>query len=70
MHTIGNTPAYFSERDEQIVYAGTGGYGDGATLATSLRQIRREQQTTIRNRRSWGFTDDPGKYHYVRVVTP
>jgi hypothetical protein len=70
LHTIGDQPAYFSEHDGQIVYASTGRFGDGATLAQSLRQIRLEQQTTIRNRLSWGFKDNPGKYDYVRVVTP
>lgn len=70
MHTINNEPAYFSERDGQLVYAPRGGSRNAAILASSPRQIQREQQKTIANRRKWGFDAPPDKYNYVRVELP
>lgn len=70
MHTIEDQPAYFSEHDGQIVYADRGRSNRAATLVESTRQIHREQQKTIANRRAWGFKGGAGRYGYVRVRLP
>lgn len=65
MHTINDTPAFMSENDEQICYMSF--YGKPNPLAESLKQIRREQQATIRYRKQCGFKNDKDKYGYRRV---
>lgn len=74
MHTIDGKAATMSEADGQIVYADElpepGGRPTHAVLRTSLRQIKRDQQTTRRNRALWKFKDSPGKYGYVLVDLP
>lgn len=73
LHTINGQPAYFSEPDGQIVYAAGDAWRGrlpAQPLRKTTRQIRRDQQTTIRNRLSWGMKDGAGKYGYVRVTVP
>jgi hypothetical protein len=75
MHTIDSKPAFWSDESEQIVYADVARFsGDGtrsvAVLRRTLRQIRRDQQRSIRNRRGWGMGEGPGKYGYCRVEVP
>lgn len=76
LHTIEGKPAYFSRSDGQIVFAEDDTWRDkhGAQyVRSSVRQIRRDQQTTIRNRVKWfgeGKATDLGRYGYVRVVVP
>ena len=62
MHTIDGRPATFD--GYQICYATF--YGPANKLADSLRQIRREQQITIRNRKRDGFDVNVGEYGYLR----
>lgn len=66
MHTITGNPAYFSQEHEQI-YRYTK-YGLPVSLADSLRQLRREQQKSIRSRRALGLDEDGSKYGYSRVA--
>lgn len=61
MHTIDGRPATFD--GYQICYAVF--YGKANILAGSLRQIRREQQKTIRNRMRDGL-DVVCEYGYLR----
>ena len=71
LHTIENTPAYFSKDDKQIVYANLDQSGVNQPLAKSLKQIEREQIITRKNRQAWGFApDQPDHYGYVRVGVP
>jgi hypothetical protein len=72
MHTLNGNPAAYSEQDKQICYADMGHFGRPsfpATLVTSLKQIRREQRKTIKQRAEWGFTDEHD-YDYVLVKLP
>jgi len=68
MHTINGHPAFWSGNDEQICYMDF--YGKPSPLSKSLKQIRQEQQATIRYRRANGFKDDKDKYGYKRVCVP
>lgn len=76
LHTIDGKPAFWSDFDGQIVYADVATYtGDRtdsvAVLRHDLRQVRRDQQRSIRNRASWGMKDHtPMQYGYCRVEVP
>ena len=75
MHTIEGRPAYFSQRDGQIVFADRRDYvwhsgPKPLTLCKSLRAIRAQQKLTLVNRLAWGMADPPGRYGYARVVVP
>ena len=54
MHTLNGKPATFD--GYQVCYATF--YGKPNKLVNSLRQIRREQQISIRNRLRDGFDND------------
>lgn len=62
MHTINGRPATFD--GYQICYAIF--CGTANVLADSLRQIRKEQQITIRNRKRDGYEVNVGEYGYLR----
>jgi hypothetical protein len=73
LHTIENHPAHFSKSDKQIVYAEDNTWRDKQPpqyLRKSVKQILADQALTRKNRESWGFKDDAGKYGYVKVVIP
>ena len=63
LHTAEGKPAMFD--GEQIVTVCT---STGMTPAMSVRQIRNEQQKSIRYRRSHNFEVDPAWYGYRRIV--
>lgn len=65
LHTLNGRPAFF---DGEAVYL-MPFYGKPGALATSLRQIRREQQAS-RRFVSANFPPDTHAYDYVRVVLP
>ncbi len=62
LHTIGGKPATFD--GYQICFATF--YGKPNDLAASLRQIRREQAISIKNRRRDGLDFNLGEYGYLR----
>ncbi len=62
MHTIDGRPATFD--GYQICFATF--YGPANVLADSLRQIRREQQATLRNRKRDRLDVEVGDYGYFR----
>lgn len=75
LHTIDKQPAYFSKTDGQIVFAEDNTWRDHHApqyLRKTVRQIRRDQQTAVRNRKKWFGANaiEVGKYGYVRVVLP
>jgi len=51
MHTIEGKPAFYSKKDGQICYACYFGAIHHNVLATSLRQIRKEQELSNNYRR-------------------
>lgn len=68
LHTICGKPALYWP-GEQICYTRTK-VRPLPPIATSLRQIRREQQATIAWRKAQGFLTDPRDYDYVLLVLP
>jgi len=66
MHTIDGMPAYFEEGG-QICHMAH--YGKANPLADSLKQIRREQKTSVKYRcEELGVDEDGTKYGYRRVA--
>lgn len=74
MHTIEEKPAFYSVRDQQIVYADVlprwRDRPNHVVLRASARQIKRDQTRSEKNRQAWGLNDEPGKYGYVLVEVP
>jgi hypothetical protein len=68
LHTINNYPAFFD--GEQICFAGGASSRSPQRLCRSLRQVRREQSASARNRARWGFADWSDRLGYVRVHLP
>ena len=64
MHTIDGRPATFD--GYQICWATF--YGPANTLCGSLRQIRKEQKITRRNRDRDGLEFNVGVYGYLRYT--
>lgn len=59
LHTINGQPAGYN--GNQICYGWA-----GMPLANTLKQIRKEQRLTKKERKKWGC-DDEDKYGYLRV---
>ena len=76
MHTLDGKPATFSARDGQIVFADQLPHWLDrpmrVSLRGSLRQIERDQEVTIRNRKRWKMATptESGRYGYVIVRRP
>jgi hypothetical protein len=68
LHTINDCPAFFD--GEQICFAGGATSRSPQRLCRSLRQIRREQSASVRNRKRWGFEAGSDQIGYVRVHLP
>ena len=64
LHTIDNKPAAFE--GTQICFLNF--YGEAFALASSLKQIRKEQRATKKYRRQMGFAYDENRYGYFRVL--
>jgi hypothetical protein len=64
MHTLRGEPGHFVQG--QICYA-KNGTALSELLVGSLREIRRQQQDSIRFRRLRGFDSDVNEYSYLRV---
>ena len=64
MHTISNYPAFFSASDGQICYSDK---DHPVLLRKTLRQIRKDQRITIKNRTKWGFDKKGYSYERVRI---
>ncbi len=68
MHTINNCPAQYVE-GSQIYYAHGRRGGQGVRrLATSLKQIKKEQKLSALWRVKQNFTDTFLNYGYVRIL--
>lgn len=68
LHTINDKPAAFYPDQGQICHLTF--YGEAGPLATSLRQIKREQAASKRYRVKNGYSNLPDKYGHRRLSVP
>lgn len=69
MHTIDSHPAFYNKNSNQICYGSFYGAVHHNILATSLKQIRKEQELTKNYRLGKGFDYYSTKYGYILVYT-
>ena len=67
LHTIDGRPAFFSRDTQEIYYANF--YGPAIPLEHSLKDIKKQQALSRRNRAEAGFLTD-GIVGYRRVRIP
>jgi hypothetical protein len=74
MHTIDGRPAYFSEREGQIVFAEDHSRwedeSDACHLRSSLKEIERDQRRTDANRKKWGFVSKLSRGYVIVSDVP
>ena len=71
IHTIEGKPASFFEFDRQICYVDN----NSSAKLVSLKQIKKEQKITIKNRKKWSeeghiCLDEDNKYGYIKIEIP
>ena len=63
-HTLDNKPAYYD--GTQVVFSG----GRYQPLCSSLKEVRKQQRASVRQRLAWDFDADMFAMGYVVVTLP